>query len=82
MQKTTQQRITDILQELLGVDPSQVTPSANIIEDLGADSLDCVEIVMACEDEFPVEIYVEEAEKVVTVEDLVRLIESKLNQKS
>lgn len=60
-------RVRDIIVEQLNVDPGQVTPDASFIDDLGADSLDTVELVMAFEESFNVEIPDEEAEKITTV---------------
>ncbi|MEG2256249.1 MAG: acyl carrier protein, partial [Cetobacterium sp.] len=62
--------------EQLGVDADQVTLEANFVEDLGADSLDTVELIMAFEEEFDVEIPDTEAEKIKTVQDVVNYIES------
>ncbi|MCB1171724.1 MAG: acyl carrier protein [Leptospiraceae bacterium] len=61
--------------EQLGVDESEVTPEAHFIDDLGADSLDTVELVMALEEEFGVEISDEDAEKIQTVGDVIKYIE-------
>ena len=69
-EKTTEQRIKDIIVEQLGVNADQVTPEAKFIEDLGADSLDTVELVMALEEEFGHEIPDEEAEKLQSVGDV------------
>jgi acyl carrier protein len=74
-EKTIEQRVRDIIVEQLGVKPEQVTLEAKFIEDLGADSLDTVELVMALEEEFGHEIPDEEAEKLQTVGDVVRYIE-------
>lgn len=74
-EKTIEQRIKDIIVEQLGVTPEQVTPEAKFIEDLGADSLDTVELVMALEEEFGSEIPDEEAEKLTSVGDVIRYIE-------
>ena len=60
-------KVKDIIVEQLGVNPEQVTPEASFIEDLGADSLDTVELVMAFEEEFGAEIPDEDAEKLTTV---------------
>ena len=63
--------------EQLGVDAEQVVPEANFVEDLGADSLDTVELIMAFEEEFDVEIPDTDAEKIKTVQDVIDYIESK-----
>jgi acyl carrier protein len=75
--KTIEEKVKDIIVEQLGVNPEQVTPSASFIEDLGADSLDTVELVMAFEEEFSVEVPDEDAEKLQTVGDVVKYIEEK-----
>ena len=67
-EKSIEQKVKDIIVEQLGVNPDQVTPEAKFIEDLGADSLDTVELVMALEEEFGQEIPDEEAEKITTVQ--------------
>ena len=76
-EKSIQDKVTDIIVEQLGVNPEQVTLTASFIEDLGADSLDTVELVMAFEEEFSVEVPDEDAEKLQTVKDVVDYIESK-----
>ena len=63
--------------EQLGVNPEQVTPQASFIEDLGADSLDIVELVMAFEEEFSVEVPDEDAEKLQTVGDVINYIKER-----
>ena len=68
-------KVKDIIVEQLGVNPEQVTPEASFIEDLGADSLDTVELVMAFEEEFGIEIPDEDAEKITKVKDAVSYIE-------
>ena len=68
-------KVRDIIVEQLGVNPEQVTPEAKFIEDLGADSLDTVELVMAFEEEFAIDVPDEEAEKLQCVSDVVRFIE-------
>ena len=70
-------KVRDIIVEQLGVNPEQVTPQASFIEDLGADSLDIVELVMAFEEEFGVEVPDEDAEKLQTVGDVIKYIEEK-----
>ncbi|MGB9601998.1 MAG: acyl carrier protein, partial [Limisphaerales bacterium] len=74
-EKTIEQRVKEIIVEQLGVKPEQVTPEAKFIEDLGADSLDTVELVMALEEEFGSEIPDEEAEKLQSVGDVIKYIE-------
>jgi acyl carrier protein len=70
------ERVKKIVVEHLGVDESKVTENASFIDDLGADSLDTVELVMAFEEEFGCEIPDDAAEKIVTVKDAVSFIES------
>ena len=71
------ERVKKIVVEHLGVDAAKVTDNASFIDDLGADSLDTVELVMAFEEEFSVEIPDDAAEKIVTVKDAVDFINSK-----
>lgn len=73
--KSVSDRVKEIIVEQLGVNPDQVTPEAKFIEDLGADSLDTVELVMAFEEEFGAEIPDEDAEKLQTVGDVNKYIE-------
>jgi acyl carrier protein len=80
--KSIEERVKNIIVEQLGVNPEQVTPKARFIEDLGADSLDTVELVMAFEEEFNVEVPDEEAEKLQTVGDVIRYIEENLEEES
>ena len=68
-------KVKSIIVEQLGVDEEEVTPDASFVDDLGADSLDTVELVMAFEEEFGIEIPDEDAEKITTVEDAVAYIE-------
>jgi acyl carrier protein len=70
-------RVRDIIVNELGVEPSKVTTEASFVEDLGADSLDTVELVMAFEEEFGIEIPDEDAEKMETVGDAVKYLEEK-----
>ena len=74
--KSIEEKVKDIIVEQLGVNPEQVTPQASFIEDLGADSLDIVELVMALEEEYEMEISDEDAEKIKTVQDVISYIES------
>jgi acyl carrier protein len=68
------ERVKNLIIEQLGVEESQVTETAKFVEDLGADSLDTVELVMALEEEFTIEIPDEDAEKIATVGDAVTYI--------
>jgi acyl carrier protein len=72
----TYEKVKGIIVERLSVDEKDVTENASFIDDLGADSLDTVELVMALEEEFGLEIPDEEAEKIVSVGDAVKYIES------
>ena len=73
----SQDKIRQIIAEQLGVKKEEVTDSAKFVDDLGADSLDTVELVMALEEEFGIEIPDEDAEKLATVGDALRYIEEK-----
>ena len=73
--KPLEQRVKDIIVEQLGVNPEQVTQEAKFIEDLGADSLDTVELVMALEEEFGIEVPDEQAEKLQSVGDVIKYVE-------
>ena len=73
----TLDKIKSIVAEQLGVDEDQVTEDASFVDDLGADSLDTVELIMAFEEEFDVEIPDEDAQKIKTVKDVMEYIESK-----
>jgi len=70
-------KVKEIIVEQLGVNPEQVTPEASFIEDLGADSLDTVELVMAFEEEFGAEIPDEDAEKLTTVGGVISYLKEK-----
>ena len=72
-----EQKIKSIIAEQLGVKAEEVTPEASFIDDLGADSLDTVELIMALEEEFSVEIPDEDAEKMTTVGDAIKYIAEK-----
>ena len=74
MEKTVERRAIEIIVEQLGVGEDEVTPEASFIDDLGADSLDLVELIMALEEEFGLEISDEEAEKIQTVQDVISYI--------
>jgi len=72
---STEERVKQIIVEQLGVDEGEVTPTASFVDDLGADSLDTVELVMAFEEAFGIEIPDEDAEKITTVKDANEYIE-------
>ena len=74
---SVEERVKSIIVEQLGVDADEVVPDASFIEDLGADSLDTVELIMAFEEEFGVEISDEDAEKIRRVKDAVEYIDKK-----
>jgi acyl carrier protein len=71
------QQVKDVIVEKLGTDADKVTPTASFVDDLGADSLETVELIMGLEDRFGITIADEEAEKIRTVQDAVSFIESK-----
>lgn len=70
-------RVKEIIYEQMGVEPDEITPTANFVDDLGADSLDTVELVMAFEEAFEMEIPDEDAEQVRTVQDAVDYLRKK-----
>jgi acyl carrier protein len=72
---TVEKRVKEIIVEQLGVSEEEVVPEASFIDDLGADSLDTVELVMALEEEFDIEIPDEDAEKIHTVQDAINYIQ-------
>jgi acyl carrier protein len=74
MTATIEQKVKNIIADQLGVGEEEIKPAASFIEDLGADSLDIVELVMAMEEEFEVEIPDEEAENIKTVQDAVNYV--------
>jgi len=76
MAASVEARVKEIVCEQLGVSDEEVNPEASFIEDLGADSLDIVELVMALEEEYEMEISDEDAEKIRTVKDVIQYIES------
>ena len=69
-------KVREIIVEQLGVEPDQVKPESNFVDDLGADSLDTVELIMSFEEEFGVESPDTEAEKIKTVQDVINYIEA------
>lgn len=69
------EKVKTIIVENLGVAPEEVTPKASFVDDLGADSLDTVELVMAFEEEFDIEIPDDDAEKIITVNNAVEYIQ-------
>lgn len=73
-----EEKVKEIISKQLGVDQSEVTPEASFVEDLGADSLDTVELVMAFEEAFNIEIPDEDAEKISRVKDAVDYISNKV----
>lgn len=76
-----EEKVKSIIAEQLGVKMEEVTPEASFIDDLGADSLDTVELIMALEEEFNIEIPDEDAEKMTTVGDAVKYIDEKASPK-
>lgn len=76
-----EEKVKQIIVEQLGVDEGEVTPTASFVDDLGADSLDTVELVMAFEEAFEIEIPDEDAEKITTVKDAVTYIEKHVQAK-
>jgi acyl carrier protein len=77
---SVEKRVKEIIVEQLGVNESEVTPEAKFVDDLGADSLDLVELVMALEEEYNMEISDEDAEKILTVGDAIEYIQSHVAQ--
>ncbi len=73
----TEEKVIDIIVDKLGVDRSEVTPEAVFVDDLGADSLDLVELIMAMEEEFGMEIADEDAEKLRTVQDVITFVSAR-----
>jgi len=73
----TEEKVKEIISKQLGIDMDKVTPEASFMDDLGADSLDTVELVMAFEEAFNIEIPDEDAEKIVKVQDAVNYIKDK-----
>ncbi|MCK4520173.1 MAG: acyl carrier protein [Candidatus Omnitrophica bacterium] len=75
------EKVKEIISEQLGVKKEEIKPESSFIDDLGADSLDTVEVVMALEEEFGIEIPDEDAEKITAVSDATKYIEEKLSKK-
>lgn len=75
-----QEKFKEIIVDRLGVDPNEVTPEASFIDDLGADSLDTVELVMAFEEEFDLEIPDEDAEKLTTVQSAMDYLQKRMSE--
>ncbi len=76
MASNVEEKVKQIIVEQLGVDEAEVTPTASFVDDLGADSLDTVELVMALEEAFEIEIPDEDAEKILTVKQAIDYIQS------
>ena len=76
---SVKEKVKEIIVDQLGVDDKQVTATASFIDDLGADSLDTVELVMALEEEFDIEIPDDEAEKIAKVQDAIDYIKNRTN---
>ena len=77
---SVEDRIRDIIVEQLGAAPGQVVPEASFIDDLGADSLDIVELVMAIEEAFNLEIPDDDAEKIHTIQDAISYVEERTSK--
>ena len=76
-----EEKVKDIIAEQLGVKKEEIKPESSFVDDLGADSLDTVEVVMALEEEFGIEIPDEDAEKITTVGEAVKYIDNKIEKK-
>jgi acyl carrier protein len=75
-----EEKVKEIIVNQLGVDPEEVTPNASFVEDLDADSLDLVELIMAMEEEFGIEVPEEEAEKIRTVQDAINYVKEHVKE--
>ncbi len=75
-----EEKVREIIANQLGVEPAEVVPEASFVDDLGADSLDLVELVMAMEEEFGVEVPDEEAEKMRTVQDTINYLRGHIEE--
>lgn len=75
---SVEERVKKIVAEQLGVDEEEVTPEASFVDDLGADSLDTVELVMAFEEEFGIDIPDDDAEKIITVQNSIDYIKERM----
>jgi acyl carrier protein len=80
MADSAEAKVKEIIINELGVDPDKVTPEASFVEDLGADSLDTVELVMAFEEEFGVDIPDEDAEQMRTVGDAIKYLKAQMDE--
>jgi acyl carrier protein len=76
-EKTNLERLQEVVGEQLGIEPNKVRPEADFTKELGADSLDIVELVMAIEDEFSIDIEDKKAAKIATIQDALNYIEDK-----
>jgi len=81
MNNNIEEKVKEIIAEQLGVKKEEIRPESSFVDDLGADSLDTVEIVMALEEEFGIEIPDEDAEKITTVGEAIQYIEDKVKEK-
>ncbi len=80
MASSVEEKVKELIVQQLGVSESEVVPEAKFIDDLGADSLDLVELVMALEDEYGIDIPDEDVEKIVTVGDAIKYLEQRVSQ--
>ncbi len=81
MSAVDKEKFKEIIVDRLGVDPNEITPEASFVDDLGADSLDTVELVMAFEEEFDIEIPDDDAEKLTTVGKAMEYLDKRLSEK-